>query len=166
MVYKNEFVFTGDSLLYRVCGRTDFQSGNPKDLFHSVKKIYKLLPDDCIIYPGHDYNGNLDSTIGEEKKYNKRIFENQTEEKFIEIMCGLNLKFPEKFDISVPSNLLGGIVWTKPNKICEGIFCGAHTNKQDLHTLKDNGVKIFINLMGKDEITFDENQEEVKYYLT
>jgi hypothetical protein len=131
-------------------------------LFESINKLYKRLPDECIVYPGHDYEGNLESTIGEEKKYNQRIFEGQSLEKFTEIMNNLNLKAPEKLHLSVPSNLIGGVEWTKPKKLSDGIYYGAHTNKHDLDDLQESNVKLFINLMGKNEETYDEGQEEVK----
>jgi glyoxylase-like metal-dependent hydrolase (beta-lactamase superfamily II) len=145
--------------------RTDFQQGSPKKMFESINKLYKSLPDECVVYPGHDYNGNLKTTIGEEKKFNTRIFEGQTIERFTEIMNNLKLKAPEKLHLAVPSNLIGGIEWTKPIKLANGIYYGAHTNKHDLDDLKESNVKLFINLMGKEEETYDDGQEEVTIKL-
>lgn len=107
-LFNDEMCFTGDSLMIRACGRTDFQQGSPKRLYNSIKnKLYKL-PKTCKLYPGHDYKGMLYSTIEEEQKFNPRIFENQTFEEFEKIMNNLNLKKPELIDIAVPANLVGG----------------------------------------------------------
>ncbi|KAL9649560.1 hypothetical protein ABK040_003238 [Willaertia magna] len=102
-------VFTGDALFIRGCGRTDFQQGSPYTLYNSIKKLYNTLPDECLVYPGHDYKGMTCSSIGEEKKFNPRINENQTAEGFATIMNGLNLPQPKKINIAVPANLLGGV---------------------------------------------------------
>jgi sulfur dioxygenase len=64
-----------------------------------------MLPDECLVYPAHDYQGRTCSSIGEEKKFNPRIPEHQTEDKFVEIMNNLNLPRPKKFDVAVPANL-------------------------------------------------------------
>ena len=102
-------VFTGDTLLNRGCGRTDFQSGSSKDLFHSVRNILFELPDDTIVYPAHDYNGVPSSSIGEEKKFNPRLNLNKTLEEFEEIMASLQLPYPKKIDASLPANLMCGL---------------------------------------------------------
>jgi sulfur dioxygenase len=108
-VYNNEMCFTGDSLLIRGCGRTDFQGGSPKTLFESIHKLYKL-PDTCAVYVGHNYNGQLMTTIGEEKKYNARASLKHTQEQFIDIMNNLKLAKPQLIDIAVPANFKGGII--------------------------------------------------------
>lgn len=102
-------VFTGDALFIRGCGRSDFQQGSPSKLYDSVMKIYETLPDSCLVYPGHDYKGMLCSTIGEEKKFNPRIWSSQTREGFTEIMNNLKLPFPRYIDIALPANLVGGV---------------------------------------------------------
>jgi sulfur dioxygenase len=108
--YSDGRVFTGDTILVRACGRTDFQEGNANQLFDSIKnKIYKL-PDETLLYPAHDYNGISNSSIKEEKLYNPRIFETQTREKFVEIMNNLNLAKPKLIHVAVPANLIGGII--------------------------------------------------------
>lgn len=107
-VYNDEMCFTGDSLMIRACGRTDFQQGSPKLLFNSIKnKLYKL-PKTCKVFPGHDYKGMLHSTIEEEQLHNPRVFEKQNFEDFEKIMNNLNLKKPDLIDIAVPANLVGG----------------------------------------------------------
>lgn len=95
-------LFTGDTLLIRGNGRTDFQNGNPKDLYQSIKTLLSL-PDEITIFPGHDYKGENRSTVGREKKENPR-FAGKTEQEFIEIMNNLNLPNPKMMDIAVPAN--------------------------------------------------------------
>ncbi|KAG2378818.1 hypothetical protein C9374_007966 [Naegleria lovaniensis] len=102
-------VFTGDALFIRGCGRTDFQQGSASTLYDSIMKIYSILPDSCLVYPGHDYKGMLCSTVGEEKKYNPRIFATQTREGFVEIMDNLKLAKPRYLDVALPANLVGGV---------------------------------------------------------
>ncbi|MFO1258915.1 MAG: MBL fold metallo-hydrolase [Gammaproteobacteria bacterium] len=101
-------IFTGDTLLIRGCGRTDFQSGSSKALYHSIHDVLFKLPKETFVYPGHDYNGYTVSTIGEELAYNPR-FKNRTEQDFESLMKDLNLAPPKKIDISVPANKLCGI---------------------------------------------------------
>ncbi len=99
-------VFTGDSLLIRGCGRSDFQQGNAGKLYDSITQKLYALPDDTHVYPGHDYRGMTQSTIGEEKLYNPRI--NLGREGFIEFMNNLNLPDPKKIHEAVPANLACG----------------------------------------------------------
>jgi sulfur dioxygenase len=107
-------VFTGDALFIRGCGRTDFQQGSAETLYHSIHdKLFQWLPDDCSVYPGHDYKGLSVSSIGEEKKYNPRL--TKTKEQFVEIMKNLNLPPPKKINESVPANMEDGNVEVKAN---------------------------------------------------
>ncbi|KAM6994286.1 persulfide dioxygenase ETHE1, mitochondrial [Tautogolabrus adspersus] len=99
--------FTGDALLIRGCGRTDFQQGCPKKLYQSVHQKIFSLPDQCLIYPAHDYLGQTASTVGEERRFNPRLTKSQDE--FVNIMDNLNLPKPKKIDISVPANLVCGV---------------------------------------------------------
>lgn len=96
-------VLTGDSLLIRGCGRTDFQSGSTTGLYHSVTQKLFTLPAETLVYPGHDYKGFTVSTIGEEKQHNPR-FSTQTENSFITLMANLNLPNPKKIMEAVPAN--------------------------------------------------------------
>ena len=96
-------VFTGDALLIRGCGRTDFQSGDAGILFDSVTKKLFTLPDDTLVYPAHDYRGHTVSTIGEEKLYNPR-FVGKSRDDFIEFMANLNLPEPAKIMEAIPAN--------------------------------------------------------------
>ncbi|CAN9513877.1 unnamed protein product [Ophioblennius macclurei] len=99
--------FTGDALLIRGCGRTDFQQGSPVRLYESVHQKIFTLPDHCLIYPAHDYTGRTASSVGEERKFNPRL--TKSLEEFVKIMDNLNLPKPAKIDISVPANLVCGV---------------------------------------------------------
>lgn len=99
--------FTGDALLIRGCGRTDFQQGCAKKLYESVHTKIFTLPDQCLVYPAHDYKGQTVSTVGEERKFNPRL--TKSLEEFVNIMNNLNLPKPKKIDISVPANLVCGV---------------------------------------------------------
>jgi glyoxylase-like metal-dependent hydrolase (beta-lactamase superfamily II) len=102
-------ILTGDALLIRGCGRTDFQSGDAAALHHSITEKLFALPEETLVYPGHDYRGHTVSTIGEEKQYNPR-FVGQTKASFIELMANLNLPNPKKIMEAVPANELCGKV--------------------------------------------------------
>lgn len=97
------YLFTGDTLLIGGTGRTDFQSGSSKALFNSLFKKILLLPNDTIVYPGHDYNGNAKSTIGKEKQHNPRLQVSDWQE-LANILDHLNLARPKMMDIAIPSN--------------------------------------------------------------
>ncbi|WP_066426131.1 MBL fold metallo-hydrolase [Anabaena sp. 4-3] len=96
-------LLTGDSLLIRGCGRTDFQSGNAGALYDCITQNLFTLPDSTLVYPGHDYRGQTVSTIGEEKKYNPR-FVGRDRSDFITLMGNLNLPNPKKIVEAVPAN--------------------------------------------------------------
>jgi glyoxylase-like metal-dependent hydrolase (beta-lactamase superfamily II)/rhodanese-related sulfurtransferase len=104
-----KMVFTGDALLIRGTGRTDFQQGDAHTLYRSVTEQIFTLPDDAIVYPGHDYKGRTASTVGEEKKFNPRLGGGKTEDEFAAIMKNLVLAKPARIDIAVPANLYGGL---------------------------------------------------------
>jgi glyoxylase-like metal-dependent hydrolase (beta-lactamase superfamily II) len=96
--------FTGDALLIRGCGRTDFQQGDARTLYRSVHGKIFTLPESCAIYPGHDYHGRTRSTVGEEKRLNPRLGGGKSEAELVAIMQGLALSYPRKIDIAVPAN--------------------------------------------------------------
>ena len=105
-------IFSGDTLLVNGCGRTDFQSGDAKALYHSVTEKLFLLDDETVVYPGHDYHGFTSTTIGREKTFNPRLGNNRSEEEFITIMDGLILDPPARIDIAVPGNQHCGLKTT------------------------------------------------------
>jgi glyoxylase-like metal-dependent hydrolase (beta-lactamase superfamily II)/rhodanese-related sulfurtransferase len=100
--------FTGDALLIRGCGRTDFQSGDARQLFRSVREQIFSLPDRCLLYPGHDYRGLTVTSVGEEKLYNPRLGEAIGEADFVGYMQNLGLPYPEQIEVAVPANLRCG----------------------------------------------------------
>ena len=102
-------IFTGDALLVRDCGRTDFQLGDSATLYNSINDKIFSLDDDTVIYPGHDYYGFTASSVKEEKQFNNRIGNGKTEGEFIEIMANLDLSLPKKIKESVPGNISCGL---------------------------------------------------------
>ena len=105
----NDRVFTGDTLLIRGTGRTDFQNGNAKDAYDSIFNKLLKLPEETILYPAHDYNGKKMSTIGNEKKFNPRLQVNNKNE-YVEIMNNLNLPKPKSMDTNVARNIKLGAI--------------------------------------------------------
>jgi sulfur dioxygenase len=97
--------FTGDALLIRGCGRTDFQDGDAHTLFRSVRSRIFALPDACLVYPGHDYRGLAATSIGEEKLYNPRLGEAIGEQDFVGYMKNLRLAHPQQMEQAIPANL-------------------------------------------------------------
>ncbi len=97
-------IFTGDTLFVRGCGRTDFQEGDSATLYRSVHEQILTLPDDTLIYPGHDYKGRTVTTVAEERDHNPRLGGGRSADEFVEIMDGLNLSLPKKLAVAVPAN--------------------------------------------------------------
>jgi glyoxylase-like metal-dependent hydrolase (beta-lactamase superfamily II) len=102
-------VFTGDALLIRGCGRTDFQQGSPANLYASITSKLFSLPNETVVYPAHDYNGRMTSTIGEEKTWNRSIGGGKSREEFVVLMNNLKLDLPKKINEAVPANRDVGI---------------------------------------------------------
>ncbi len=102
-------LFSGDTLMINACGRTDFQSGSAEQMYHSITDKLFVLPDETLLYPGHDYKGRRVSCIGEEKILNTRIA-GKTQQEFVDIMNGLNLATPKLIHEAVPANLAGGLL--------------------------------------------------------
>ncbi len=102
-----ERVFTGDTLLIRGTGRTDFQNGDPGAQYDSLFERLLCLPDSTQVYPAHDYNGMTVSTIGEERRFNPRL-QVRSRNAYIELMNGLQLDSPRMMDVAVPANLSCG----------------------------------------------------------
>ena len=97
-------LYTGDALLIEACGRTDFQSGDPAALYHSVRGKLFAYDDDTLVYPAHDYEQRRISTIGQEKARNPRLGGERTLEDFVALMNGLDLAYPKFIDYAVPGN--------------------------------------------------------------
>ncbi len=102
--HMGDRVFTGDTLLIRGTGRTDFQNGNPRDAYHSLFDKVLKLPAETLVYPGHDYKGETVSTINEERAFNPRLQVSSADE-YADIMDNLNLPNPKMMDVAVPANL-------------------------------------------------------------
>jgi glyoxylase-like metal-dependent hydrolase (beta-lactamase superfamily II)/rhodanese-related sulfurtransferase len=101
-------VFTGDTLLIRGTGRTDFQNGDPRAQYDSIFNKLLKLPDETLVYPAHDYKGETVSTIGEEKLFNPRLKVKSVDE-YIDVMNNLHLPNPKMMDVAVPANMQVGL---------------------------------------------------------
>ena len=103
-----DHLFSGDTLLINGCGRTDFQSGSTSDMYHSLTQILFALPDATTVWPGHDYQGRTQSSIGQERAHNARVAGKSLQE-FTAIMDALKLPKPKRIDEAVPANLTSGL---------------------------------------------------------
>jgi sulfur dioxygenase len=101
-------VFTGDTLLIRGTGRTDFQNGDPRAQYESIFHRLLRLPDETMVFPAHDYKGDTVSTIGEEKRHNPRL-QVKSVDQYVELMNNLNLSNPKMMDVAVPANMRQGL---------------------------------------------------------
>jgi len=101
-------VFTGDTLLIRGTGRTDFQNGSARAQYESLFGKLLKLPDETLVYPAHDYKGDTVSTIGEERRYNPRLQVRSVDE-YVELMSKLNLPNPKMMDVAAPANMRQGL---------------------------------------------------------
>lgn len=109
-------VFSGDALLVRGAGRTDFQQGDAARLFRSIREQLFTLPGACLVYPAHDYDGRAVSTIAEEQRFNPRIGGGAREEDFVGYMCNLALPHPKQLALAVPANLRAGRPEQEPSE--------------------------------------------------
>jgi sulfur dioxygenase len=105
--HEKGMAFTGDALLIRGCGRTDFQQGNSKTLYESVHGQILSLPENFLLYPAHDYTGQTVTTVAEEKKFNPRLTKDVNQ--FIKIMNDLKLPYPKEIDRALPANMVCGV---------------------------------------------------------
>lgn len=122
----NGKVFTGDALLIDGCGRTDFQNGNSEMLFKSINEKLFTLPDETLVYPGHDYQQRFVSSIIQEKQRNLRLGGGKSQEDFVEIMENLNLAYPKFIEHAVPGNQQCGVCPADlPNNMAA--YCGQMT---------------------------------------
>ncbi len=121
-------VFTGDALLIRGTGRTDFQNGSSSTLFDSVTLKLFMLPDDTRVYPAHDYRGQTSSTIGAEKQHNPRLGKGRSREEFTKLMSELDLALPKKIHEAVPANMSCGKKDSKGKNMSQGVFLARTEN--------------------------------------
>jgi sulfur dioxygenase len=124
-----ERLLTGDALLIDGCGRTDFQHGDAEALYKSVHEKLFSLPDDTLVYPGHDYQGRRVSSIEQEKNRNPRLGQKRTLEQFKDIMAKLDLPYPKFIDYAVPGNRQCGVC---PDHLPENLekYCGHMTESR------------------------------------
>lgn len=127
--------FTGDALLIRGCGRTDFQQGDAATLYRSVHTHIYSLPKDTLIYPGHDYRGHTVSTVLEEQTHNPRLKCDISEASFIEIMQTLNLAHPKQIDKALPANMACGLLETTPTHPSHAAFKEIDAASLEHHTI-------------------------------
>jgi len=132
-------VFTGDTLLIRGTGRTDFQNGSPQAQYDSIFNKLLKLPEDTLVFPAHDYKGDMVSTIGEERAFNPRLQVNSKAE-YVEIMENLKLANPKMMDVAVPANLKIGLKQDKLESM------GLSLNSGDGPGSLDNPSLIFVDL--------------------
>lgn len=137
--YMNDRIFTGDTLLIRGTGRTDFQNGSAREAYQSLFGKVLKLPDDTAVYPGHDYKGESVSTIAEERAFNPRLQVSSADE-YAEIMDNLNLPNPKMMDVAVPANLEIGLSGDDP-VIAECTLSAEKSLKQ-----LDDGGTLFVDL--------------------
>lgn len=169
----NDRVFTGDALLIGGCGRTDFQSGNPGDLYDSVTQKLFTLPGETLVYPGHDYKGNFVSCIFQEKTNNPR-FAGKTRAEFVEIMVNLNLPTPKLIDQAVPANLYCGLVeeeaqqmasaneYNNPDKDRRGVQGSINYAKNKVEQVD---IETAISLIKEKELVILDVREQNEYQL-
>lgn len=105
---SEQLAFTGDCLLIRGAGRTDFQQGSANTMYRSIQEQIFTLPEDCYLYPAHDYSGRTVTTVREEMRFNARVGGEASVEDFVGYMNNLNLPHPRKIDIAVPANMRCG----------------------------------------------------------
>ncbi|WP_448569232.1 MBL fold metallo-hydrolase [Thalassotalea ganghwensis] len=115
--HKERMAFTGDALLIRGCGRSDFQQGNAASLYDSITEKIFTLADDYQIFPGHDYSGRCSSTVSEEKQFNIRIGGNANKQDFVGYMTNMHLPHPKFIDVALPANLKCGELSNMPEEI-------------------------------------------------
>lgn len=122
-------VFTGDALFIDGCGRTDFQGGSAEAQYDSITQRLFTLPDDTVVYPGHDYKGRWISNISQERTSNSRIA-GKTKAEFLDIMANLNLPKPKLIDMAVPANRYCGIDEELANQAAEQRVEGSDPKRQ------------------------------------
>ena len=137
-------VFTGDTLLIRGTGRTDFQNGDARAQYHSIFDRLLKLPEDTLVYPGHDYKGDTVSTIREEKAFNPRL-QVQSVDEYVDLMNNLNLPNPKLMDVVVPENMQIGLVQKENAK------CGWALSGEQISNLEGQADILFVDLREDNE---------------
>jgi len=107
VLHSAGLVFTGDAVLIRGCGRTDFQEGDSATLYESVRREVFSLPEHYTLLPAHDYKGLTSSTVGEESRLNPRL--SRSKQEFVKIMDDLKLDYPKRIDEALPANRACGL---------------------------------------------------------
>ncbi|MCM3553447.1 hypothetical protein M3682_11380, partial [Micrococcus luteus] len=115
MLDDESMAFTGDCLLIRGTGRTDFQQGDPRALYRAVHGRLFTLPAACLLYPAHDYRGLTVTSVGEERRFNPRLGGDLSEDDFAGYMRNLGLAHPRQIDVAVPANLQCGVATNAPD---------------------------------------------------
>ena len=138
-------VFTGDTLLIRGTGRTDFQNGDAAAQYDSIFNKLLKLPEDTLVYPAHDYKGDTVSTIAEEKTYNPRL-QVKSQAEYIDIMNNLNLANPKMMDVAVPANLKIGLSQDDIKARGWALLC-----EQAQQTLQNDENTLVVDLRDSDE---------------
>ncbi len=110
--HEEGMAFTGDALLIRGCGRTDFQQGDAGTLYRSVREKILSLPAETRLFPAHDYRGRMLTTVAEERRFNPRLGDAHSRDEFVAMMRGLRLPYPRRMDEALPANMASGV--TKP----------------------------------------------------
>jgi glyoxylase-like metal-dependent hydrolase (beta-lactamase superfamily II)/rhodanese-related sulfurtransferase len=131
--------FTGDALLIRGAGRTDFQQGDAHELYRSIVEQIFTLPDDCVLYPAHDYRGLTSTSVGEEKQHNPRIGGERSESDFVGYMQNLGLPHPKQIDIAVPANSKCGRI-ESPAKIEAADWAPVHYTYAGINEIEPDWV--------------------------
>lgn len=145
--YCEGMIFTGDALLIRGCGRTDFQGGSSEQLFDSVTRKLFRLPSQTVVYPAHDYHGFTASTIEMEVKHNPRLGQGRTREEFIKIMAELKLAYPKMIDIALPANQACGL---RPEATSAGETSVSTVDPEELKS-RANKNALIVDVRGADE---------------
>ena len=138
-------VFTGDTLLIRGTGRTDFQNGDPAAQYDSIFNKLLKLPEDTLVYPAHDYKGDTVSTIAEEKVYNPRL-QVKSQAEYVDIMNNLDLANPKMMDVAVPANLKIGLSQDDVKARGWALLCG-----QAKEVLQNDENTLVVDLRDSDE---------------
>ena len=112
--HEEGMAFTGDALLIRGCGRTDFQQGDAGALYRSVREKILSLPAETRLHPAHDYKGRTVTTVAEERRFNPRLGDARSRGEFVALMRGLRLPYPRRIDEALPANMASGVTDPEP----------------------------------------------------